>query len=123
MARVVSTTRIDKDLLQKTRAFAHANGYRGANDIMEKALELYFQLQGNLNCGCEPDDILTSINTSSQNKKVQVYEKELSNSKYQIVTIGNGNTCLDYVDKRVLIDTVSDIDHLITDGYYLAFEV
>lgn len=97
MTRVKYSTTLQEELLRKTKALAKAQGLAGANDIIEKALEMYFQLQN-----------------------TQIWEKEIGNGKYQIVTIGNGHTCLDYVDKRVLIDAVSDTDVLLTDGYCCA---
>ncbi len=122
MTRVVSTTTLDEDLLKKTRAFAHANGYKGANDIIEKALKLYFELQNQLDGNMDLDNIINIIYTCSQSKKVKIFEKKLPNGKYQIVTISNKHTCLDYVDKRINIDGVSDIEKLIDDGYYSILE-
>ena len=100
MYRTKYCTTIDNTLLKKTKAYAKANHLCGANDVIEHALSLYFQLLGK-----------------------QIWEKELPNGKYQVVTIGNGNMCLDYVDKRIMLDTISDIQHLISDGYCCSFEV
>lgn len=100
MCRVVYTTTIESDLLRKTKAFAQAQGLGGANDIIERALKLYYQLH-----------------------HTQIWEKNLPSGKYQTITIHHGGMVLDYVDKRITIDAISDIDHLISDGYHCTFEL
>lgn len=123
MARVVYTTTIQEDLVTRAKTEARMKGYGGANDIVEKALNLLFKVQDNLDSDLDLDNVLTHINKYSKLQKVQIYEKELPNGKYQIVTIGSGHTCLDYVEKRITIDAISDIEHLISDGYHCTFEL
>ncbi len=100
MNRVRYTTTIQDELLRKTKVIARTNGYSGANDVLERALKLYFKMHG------------TSI-----------WEKNLPDGKCQTVTIHDGHMSLDYVDKRISIDTVSDIEKLFSDGYQCVFEV
>lgn len=100
MTRVKYSTTLPKDLVHKTKALAKVEGLAGANEIIEKALEMYFQFQG-----------------------IQIWEKEVDTDKYRVVTVGNGHTCLDYVNKRIVIDTVSDVNVLCDDGYYCILEI
>ena len=42
MSRIKVTTTLKEDLYKKARSMAKADGLRGANDIIEKSLQLYF---------------------------------------------------------------------------------
>ena len=100
MTRVKYSTTIAKDLIDKTKALAKAKGMNGANDIIEVALTLYFQMKG-----------------------YQLWEKELRNGKYQTITITKNGMSLDCVEKRITLDVIKDIDKLIQSEYHLVFEV
>lgn len=100
MYRIKYSTTIENNLIKKTKALAKQRNLGGANDIIEEALKLYFQLQGK-----------------------QMWEKALPNGQYQMVMIDNGHMYLDHVDKRIHIDTVPSIDKLLEDGYYCTFEL
>ena len=42
MGRIKVTTTLDKDLYARTRAFAKEQGLKGANDVIERAVSMYF---------------------------------------------------------------------------------
>lgn len=100
MSRITYSTTLQRELITKTKALAHSRGLGGANDIIEYALQLYFELLG-----------------------FQLLEKELPNGKYHTVTIYGEGMTLDYVEKRITIDTISDTQKLIEDGYHVFLEV
>lgn len=99
MHRINYSTTIEASLIKKTKALAKQRNLGGANDIVEEALRLYFEMQGKM-----------------------MLEKVLPNKKYQVIMIEHGHMYLDYVEKRIHIDTLVDIDQLLADGYYCTFE-
>lgn len=100
MSRVRFTTTLQEDLLKKAKVNARMQNLQGANDIIEKALTLYFQVQDK-----------------------QVWEKILPNGKRQRIFIHSEHTCIDYIEKRVQIDTTSDPKRLLESGYQQRFKI
>ena len=90
---------IEEELLYKASTMA-AYQNRNRNDIISEALDTFFKLQG-----------------------LQMWEKQVTENLIQMVSIYDNRMCLDYITKRVHIDTVSDIDKLLEDGYHQVFEI
>ena len=90
---------IEAELLYKASTIAEYQN-RNRNDIISEALDTFFKLQG-----------------------LQMWEKQISDTQIQMVSIYDNRMCLDYITKRVHIDTVSDIDKLLEDGYHCVFEI
>lgn len=99
MARKRYATTIQERLLEQARTVAKKQKSH-CNDVLEQALQLYFQMQG-----------------------TKILEKEVAKGKYQTITIFQKGMSLDYVDKRITLDVVSDIDTLLQNGYYLVWEI
>lgn len=94
MKRVTFSTTLRQDLLQSARNMAHDQRLRGANDIMEAALILYFKMQ-----------------------EVEVWEKKVAPHSFRRITIKNGAMNLEYIDKRIHISTITDLQQLVSEGY------
>lgn len=90
---------IEDELLYKAGSMAEYQD-RTRNDIISDALDTYFKLQG-----------------------LQMWEKQISDTQIRMVSIYDNRMCLDYITKRVYIDTLSDIDKLLEDGYYCVFQI
>ena len=90
---------IEAELLYKASTIAEYQN-RNRNDIISEALDTFFKLQG-----------------------LQMWEKQVTENQIQMVSIYDDRMCLDYITKRVHIDTVSDIDKLLEDGYHQVFEI
>lgn len=99
MAKKKTCITLEDTVLYKASTMAEYQK-RTRNDIISDALETYFKLQG-----------------------FQMWEKQTSDNQFQMVSIYDNRMCLDYITKRVYIDTLSDIDKLIENGYYCIFQI
>jgi len=90
---------IEAELLYKASTMA-THQDRNRNDIISEALDTFFKLQG-----------------------LQMWEKQISDTQIQMVSIYDDRMCLDYITKRVHIDAISDINTLIENGYHQVFEI
>jgi len=99
MAKKKTSITIADTLLYQASTMAEYQK-RTRNEIIQDALDTYFKLVG-----------------------MQMWEKQVSDSEYQMVSIYDNKMCLDTITKRAVIDTIPDITLLMENGYYPIFEV
>ncbi len=51
-------------------------------------------------------------------EKLQVFEKQLADNKYNVITIHKYGICIEDITRRTNIDSFSDLDLIINNGYY-----
>lgn len=85
---------LNNEILAKVTALANQRNL-SITTLLNEALEVYEYIQ-----------------------HLQVFEKQLTDNKYEVITIHKYGICIEEVTRRTNIDSFSDLDLIINDGYY-----
>ena len=85
---------LNNELLAKVTTLANQRNV-SINELLNEVLGVYEQMQN-----------------------LQIFEKQLTDNKYEVITIHKYGICIEEVIRRTNVDSFSDLDLLINDGYY-----